>query len=94
LLDEPASGLSEVETDELVKTIAMVRERFGCGVLVVEHDMSVIVGLCERIQVFDYGLTISEGTVDEVRADPKVVEAYLGGESAQLALDRTRHAGD
>jgi branched-chain amino acid transport system ATP-binding protein len=92
LLDEPASGLSEVETDDLVKILAGVRERFGCGVLIVEHDMSVIMRLCDRVQVLDYGRTISEGTVDEVRTDPAVIEAYLGSESARLAQERIGRA--
>jgi ABC-type branched-subunit amino acid transport system ATPase component len=88
LLDEPASGLSEVETDELVKILGTVRDSFSCGMLVVEHDMSVIMRLCDRVQVLDYGRTISVGTVDEVRNDPAVIHAYLGGESARLAQAR------
>jgi branched-chain amino acid transport system ATP-binding protein len=78
LLDEPAAGLDEAESDTLMRTIARIRDEAGCGVLVIEHDMRLIMRLCERIQVLDYGKTISVGTPDEVRADPKVITAYLG----------------
>jgi ABC-type branched-subunit amino acid transport system ATPase component len=77
-LDEPAAGLDENESDELVVAIAGLPERVGCGVLVIEHDMRVIMGLCHRIQVLDHGVTISIGTPQEVRADPAVITAYLG----------------
>lgn len=78
LLDEPAAGLNEVESDELVRTLAAARDQFACALLVIEHDMRVIMRLCERIQVLDYGRTISIGTPAEVRADPLVLTAYLG----------------
>jgi branched-chain amino acid transport system ATP-binding protein len=78
LLDEPAAGLNEMESDELVQTLAQARDRFGCALLVIEHDMRVIMRLCERIQVLDYGRTISIGTPAEVRVDPVVVTAYFG----------------
>jgi branched-chain amino acid transport system ATP-binding protein len=81
-LDEPAAGLNEGESDELVATIAELPERLGCGVLVIEHDMRVIMGLCGRLQVIDYGRTISEGAPEIVRADPAVIAAYLGTEAA------------
>jgi len=77
-LDEPAAGLNESEGDELVGAVAALPERLGCGVLVIEHDMRVIMGLCHRIQVLDHGVTISIGTPEEVRADQAVIEAYLG----------------
>jgi ABC-type branched-subunit amino acid transport system ATPase component len=78
LLDEPAAGLNESESDELMEIIGGIRDRFGCGVLVIEHDMRVIMQLSERIQVLDHGKTISVGSPKEVRADPIVIEAYLG----------------
>ena len=78
LLDEPAAGLNEAESDEIVRLIGEIREDFGCGVLVIEHDMRVIMQLCDRIQVLDYGKTISMGSPSEIRADPGVIAAYLG----------------
>jgi branched-chain amino acid transport system ATP-binding protein len=78
LLDEPAAGLNETESDALVRTLAKARDQFGCALLVIEHDMRVIMQLCERIQVLDYGRTISVGTPAEVRVDPVVITAYLG----------------
>jgi ABC-type branched-subunit amino acid transport system ATPase component len=78
LLDEPAAGLNEVESDELVHTVRWIRDTFECGILIIDHDMAVIMPLCERIQVLNYGTTICIGTPDEVRADSAVIEAYLG----------------
>jgi branched-chain amino acid transport system ATP-binding protein len=78
LLDEPAAGLNERESDELVQTLTLIRDDFSCALVVIEHDMRVIMRLCERIQVLDYGKTISLGTPAEVRRDPAVLTAYLG----------------
>jgi branched-chain amino acid transport system ATP-binding protein len=78
LLDEPAAGLNEAESDELVATLRGARERFGCGLMVIEHDMRVIMSLCERVQVLDYGRTLSVGTPEQIRSDPGVISAYLG----------------
>ncbi len=78
LLDEPAAGLNEQESAELVVTIRGIRDDLSCGVLLVEHDMDVIMRLCDRIQVLDHGKTISVGRPDEVRADKAVIEAYFG----------------
>jgi ABC-type branched-subunit amino acid transport system ATPase component len=78
LLDEPAAGLNEVESDELMRFLADLPSAFDCGLLVVEHDMRLIMGLCERIQVLNYGKTICVGTPDEIRQDPDVITAYLG----------------
>ena len=78
LLDEPAAGLNEQESDELVDALTLIRDDFSCALMVIEHDMRVIMRLCERIQVLDYGKTISIGTPAQVRSDPAVLTAYLG----------------
>jgi branched-chain amino acid transport system ATP-binding protein len=78
LLDEPAAGLDEAESDELVGSLAAIRDDFALGLLVIEHDMRLIMQLCERIQVLDHGKTIAIGTPAEVRRDPAVRTAYLG----------------
>jgi branched-chain amino acid transport system ATP-binding protein len=80
LLDEPAAGLDESESDELLEDIIEIRDRIGCGVMVIEHDMRLIMRLCDRIHVLDYGKTISVGTPDQVQSDPAVITAYLGTE--------------
>ena len=78
LLDEPAAGLDDDETAELATTIVAVRDELQCGVLLVEHDMSVIFRICEAIHVMDSGRTIAEGTPEEIRTNPAVIEAYFG----------------
>jgi branched-chain amino acid transport system ATP-binding protein len=78
LLDEPAAGMNEVESDGLLETIRLVRDDEGCAVLVVDHDLRLIMRLCERIHVLAEGNTICEGTAQEVRRDPAVIQAYLG----------------
>lgn len=79
LLDEPAAGMNPTETKELMEVIRGIRDRFGVAILLIEHDMSLVMEVCERLYVLDYGTLIATGTPDEVRKDERVIKAYLGG---------------
>ncbi|RYZ64420.1 MAG: ABC transporter ATP-binding protein [Proteobacteria bacterium] len=89
LLDEPAAGMNHRETEGLMETIAKIRRDFALTVLLIEHDMKLVMGICERILVLDHGVTISQGTPEQIRKDPAVIAAYLGADyaAAQGAKD-------
>ena len=78
LLDEPAAGMNPQETKELMEMIRWIRQEFGLTVLLIEHDMSLVMGICERIYVLEYGMVIASGTPDVIKNDPEVIRAYLG----------------
>ena len=78
LLDEPAAGMNPHETEELMENIAKIRDQFQIAILLIEHDMSLVMGVCEGICVLNFGRIIAKGTADEIQANPDVIEAYLG----------------
>lgn len=78
LLDEPAAGMNPQESDDLMHFIARIRDEFNLSILMIEHHMQVVMGICERIYVLDYGITIAEGNPSEIQNNPRVIEAYLG----------------
>lgn len=80
LLDEPAAGMNPQETKELMEMIRWIRQEFGLTILLIEHDMSLVMGICERIYVLEYGEIIAEGTPAEIKENPEVIRAYLGSE--------------
>ena len=80
LLDEPAAGMNPSETAELMENIRKIRDTFQIAVLLIEHDVNLVMGICEGIAVLNYGKIIAKGTPEEIRHDPAVIEAYLGRE--------------
>ena len=78
LLDEPAAGMNPQETEDLMNTIRFVRDHFKIAVLLIEHDMKLVMGICERITVLNFGMMLAQGTPEEIQADPEVIKAYLG----------------
>lgn len=80
LLDEPAAGMNPQETQELMEMIRWIRKEFKLAILLIEHDMGLVMGVCERIYVLEYGMLIAEGTPEEIKNNSRVIEAYLGEE--------------
>ena len=78
LLDEPAAGMNPNETEELMDTIRLVRDRFDMTILLIEHDMKLVSGICDRLTVLNFGQVLAEGKTQEVLHDEKVIKAYLG----------------
>ena len=80
LLDEPAAGMNPQETHELMEMIRWIRDKFDLSILLIKHDMGLVMGVCERIYVLEYGMKIAEGTPEEIKHNSRVIEAYLGEE--------------
>ncbi|MCR5171986.1 MAG: ABC transporter ATP-binding protein [Treponema sp.] len=85
LLDEPAAGMNPQETKELMELIAFIRNEFNLTILLIEHDMKLVMGICERLYVLNYGRVLASGVPDKIKTDPEVIKAYLGSEAESLA---------
>lgn len=94
LLDEPAAGMNPSETAELMDTIKDIRDRFQIAILLIEHDMSLVMGICEGIAVLNYGRTIAKGTPEEIQSNPQVIEAYLGKSRGKMAEEEEEEKQD
>ena len=92
LLDEPAAGMNPTEKEELMHLIRFIRDKFDIAILLVEHDMKVVMGICQRIAVLEYGMKIAEGTPQEIQSDSRVIKAYLGTEDEEEEEEEPSHA--
>ena len=78
LLDEPAAGMNPTETDELMNNIRLIRDKFNIAILLIEHDMNLVMGVCEKITVLNFGQVLAKGTPKEIQSNPEVIKAYIG----------------